>query len=250
MIASTQCYRWVLDNLLSSYDRVYATGELMPGGLPTDAIKCVIRGHLQSTQTWSTGIWLSVTRDSGPLTAANLNSIAAALEPALATFATTMESFLGGEGQIDALSLYYYLEGELDATLVSDLAVGPFVGTVGGAIHSTRDALVTSFLTGFSGASMRGRSYFPLQACTLGSDQQVSAGNTGTISGAYATLLSTWNGLNLNADNLIEQVASVASHTKNLITPIVTCRTDSLVDTQRRREDKLSSLHTEAHAVT
>lgn len=222
----------------------------MPGGLPTDAIKVVIRGHLQSSQTWSTGIWLSVTRDSGPLTAPNLNSIVANLEGGLATFAATMEPFLGAAGTIDGLSAYYYQLGEVEAELVSDAAVGPYVGSAGGNVHSTRDALVTSFLTGFSGASMRGRSYFPLQACTLGSDQQVSASNTATISGAYATLLTTWNGLNLNPDNLIEQVASVASHTKNLITPITTCRTDSLVDTQRRREDKLTSLHTESHAVT
>jgi hypothetical protein len=227
--------------MLTAYHAVMADRV----GLNTDALKIVFRGTIQGTQSWSTALFMAIQTDSGNLTATNLNTIAGHLS----TPSSTLWTSIAGVGwrsttSFNEISVYYYPTGEPDPTEVSNLSVTAVVGGLTSATLSPRDALVASFLTGLSGRSYRGRSYAPMGGLPLGTDQQAPLVATTGLGNAWKVFIDAVNSANWNDGNVLAQVASVASFTRGITTPITTVRVDSLVDSQRRREDKFTSLHT------
>lgn len=214
-------------------------------------IKIVINGRIRSVQDWSTSVWLLPTVTADFLTQANLNIICGAVEPLVNTWWTALKTYVQANVDYRGISAYLYNPGSTKADLVAQTVRTPVVGGGGGPTLPAYCSLVASYRTSLPGRSGRGRSYFPLTSAALGSgDLQAPAATAQAVSNAYAAMLTSINSANPTGSGTTKLECVVASFTKGLATPITGIVTDTVPDTQHRREDKLGATAVTSAIVT
>lgn len=209
-------------------------------GVNIDMCKLVIKGHMMTSQTWSVGMWLACGVTTGA-TAADLDGALAGMDTMLNTWWTAIKAFNAPTVQYDASALYLVPAGSNAASLTSLRAHTAVVGT-GAAYTSPRQALVVSILSGHSGKSFRGRSYVPYTGQGASTNMQAANGTCDAYANAHAALLDSLRAYSVSALGGTLPVY-IRSEAKGIATPTVQVRCDSLIDTQRRREDKIGAAY-------
>lgn len=209
-------------------------------------MKLVIKGHMMSSQSWSVGHWLGVSTTGTP-TASDLDAWLAGLDSIIGTWWTAIKPFNAPTVQYDATALYFVPSGSSAATLTSLRPQTPVVGT-GAAYTSPRNSLVVSILTGHAGKSFRGRAYVPYTGQGASTNMQAANGTVDAYANAHKAL----------ADSLRSYAVGsvwgnspiyIRSEKLGIATPTTTIRVDSLIDTQRRREDKIGAAYSKTVAM-
>lgn len=215
-------------------------------GVNVDMIKWVIKGDINVSQTWSVGVWSEVVGTGSP-TAADLDAAVTAVLPLVATWWGSMKFFNSAGTRYTQLGGYYYPAGSAVATISSIKPVTPVVGT-GTFYQSPRNALVVSLLTGHSGRSYRGRAYVPMTAAQTDTTLQALATGVDSCALAHQTLLTALNAVSL-APHWGNAPTRVRSEKLGIASIITSIKVDSLIDTQRRREDKLTAIYSKTRSV-
>lgn len=204
-------------------------------------IRYSIGGLLVAGQRWSVTGGLGMVEGSAP-TNEEMSALADAI---LAAFKTQVwgtasatdktGTQVGSRGNVDQCRTYYVNAPAAPAIRVgiSTAAAAPGFGT---STAVPQVALVCTLLTGIAGRSYRGRVYLPAAQGTdaNGRINASSATNTATN---YANFLSA---IALVGGTIGDTVfPAVLSATQNDTTPITAVRCDNVLDTQRRRRDKV-----------
>jgi hypothetical protein len=197
-----------------------------------DHIELVAGGSLPGGERWSCGFTMAALPVVQPFdpTPAQLTTFAGHA-------ASDWADFFGTTGVLTSLSsgvtlgpvkAYYYPSGSSSATKQGQ---GTTAATgQGGVVLPNQCALVASLRSDFAGRSARGRIYLPLLAI----GPAVSGAVLNQIAGAVATLIGA---LNTDASTDFGNATGVCVGVAGSeITHVII---DNIIDTQRRRRDKL-----------
>lgn len=209
----------------------------------------VIKGTLGSAQTWSTGLWLAAPLVGGSFGVADQQAVSDALLGQANTWWGSMKAYQPADVHMTAVATYFYPSGSIVSTQVAESLVTSGGAGSAGDYLPLDACLVATFRTDVSGRSGRGRSYMPLTGVPLGSDHQATLTQCTNVANAYQAMLSGINALNETAHNIASLTCVVASFTKHQYNDITTVSVDSLVDVQRRRQDKVGATHVFSVAV-
>lgn len=206
----------------------------------TGAVKVVIRGQISTVQSWSIGFWL---QSSIAITQAGLSAVATG-GGAFQTYYTTnlktaLQNLMNANGGTTKIS-YYGFSGNTDTqtAFVEDPQVQAGSGS---GNCPPQSSLVATLQTAGFGRAYRGRMYVPCLGAALVSGQAPSASTSALANGLGNYFIA------FNAGGTY--VPSLASFSRSAFSQITNVRVDSIVDTQRRRRDKLAALITSNHAA-
>jgi hypothetical protein len=218
----------------------------VPGVSNEDQIKFVTYGDINGAQSWSFGIWTGVATTGTP-TSTDLNNALTVINTPLTAFWNTYKTKNLATVRLLGFKAYFYPTGSAVATLVAQQAITPAPGT-GTQGTSPRNALVVSLLTGSSGRSYRGRFYVPYTGVISGSNLQAVSSDVDAVANGAAALLGSMKTAALGGPwgNCPPRVRSEKLGLGLIVTSI---KTDSLIDTQRRREDKLSAAYFKTNTI-
>lgn len=203
--------------------------------------KVTLNGTLgaASEETWSCGLHFTAAEVMDPFEAqAAATEIASRLNTSWAAAAPNLRSLMSTRGTLRNVSVYSYANtGPAFASANAPLTT-PIAG-LNSATAPPQCAVVYSLLTGFAGASRRGRIYWPAP------NPEVDGSFKSTR--ARGSALDVINTAILIADAL-ETFApgawGVYSPTLDVVTPVTSVRAGDVIDTQRRRRDALTELYT------
>lgn len=211
----------------------------MPG-VSTTMIKFVPSGVIQGAQRWSTGLWCQVNTTGTPLPAdmvAALNAVVGLFD----TWAGALKQFWMPVTTYDRVSAYFYAAGATKSSLSAISTRTPVVG-IATIPLPPRNCVVTSLQTGFPGKSFNGRSYFPCTGSPLSALSQLGNTQVDLFPAAYKVLTNGLNAATLGGP-WTNAVLNVRSNATGVAHPVTQFRTDSLLDTQRRHEDKIAATY-------
>lgn len=201
--------------------------------------RIVIGGKIGSAQTWSIGVSVQNTGAIGPATPSTMAAVKTAVSDWWTAWTNQGTCGVSTDVTLESVSAYHYASGSSTADSIEEET---FTGLHGpsGTVLSPRDALVVTLKTGHPGASYRGRVYLPVCGATL-SNHQYQANTVDVAASAFATLLH-----DLNSATAPDKMIVAGKAGAQVITSV---SADSLVDTQRRREDKFGATANSSYAV-
>jgi hypothetical protein len=199
-------------------------------GIPAHSLRLVSSGLLPGGEVWNTGLWVSPV--DGIASFDDLVLAMAVPQSAFNTMWNVLKARWSAGVKAKTLFGYYYDGGEFgdSATFSAELPLDENEGT-GTPVMPNQCAVVASLRTGRSGQSFRGRMYLPLLKSGLGLNSEMDTFEPQAVSDAVATCVS--------AINAGPGPVAVVSVTQTVATPVTAVEVDSIIDTQRRRRNKL-----------
>ena len=200
-----------------------------------------LNGVTCDTEVFNTSLWFQsvVIADPCPSTNAQAAATLAAMTglASWAGFASAVVSGLPATGGLRSVTLYCYPGGGSHATAIATSAI-TVAGTGTGNVLSPQDSLVVSLRTAQAGRSNRGRMYLPWINDSLdATHHQTTSAKLVTINnGIKAWLNALTTAVITPAGN---GVFAVIANSLGQAPTVTTLVTDSLIDTQRRRRNKL-----------
>lgn len=207
--------------------------------LATAVYEVVISGMIETTQSWSTSFWMALIGGSA-MTQADLDSDATGIAALVHTWAVSLEAYERPTVTFNEVKVTFYEAGAITPTLVSVPVFSTVTGNASVAGLPTQCAVVHTLKTNRPGKSGHGRMYVPLTCIAqMDGDGQVQGSNVSSLSTSLAGLFTA---LNASAPaNGGSFAVSVVSWTHALITAVSRVVVDSVVDTQRRRRNKIGA---------
>lgn len=198
--------------------------------IPDFAVKVVFLGALPGGESWSTSFWLSVDH---ALAQTDLTNTLQEVDTAFAAGGGAYAGLkLVNPAQVTIATLLgYQYQGGTKAAVQAQYASTYVPGSVT-ADKPNQTALVCSLRTGMPGRSHRGRMYLPFLSGSMGNNGLTSSANVLTIAQGLATSFGTINGSGFGK-------VCVCSQSRSAMFPINQVIADHVLDTQRRRRDKL-----------
>lgn len=201
-------------------------------------------GRLVAAQRWSIGFSFfdgqeDATVPSAPIMAAFAQQmyadfISAAWSTATAP-ATPISARISTDGNLDQCRAYAYaVTGAATAGTVG-VSTGAAVAGTSAPTMPPQVAIVASLRSDFPGRSNRGRVYIPNRTAVLSANGQVTASVCTGVATAIANFLSLARTRTINGRPIIPIVDSSTTTDSEIVRVTV----DSVLDTQRRRRDKL-----------
>lgn len=147
-----------------------------------------------------------------------------------------LKSAIGITSTVDRVRCYFHPDTGQPAT-VSAVSLGAPVAGSGACTKPPQCALVVSLLTGRPGRSYRGRFYWPAITQAMTASGKWGGTSTTTLANAFkALLLESVAGVGTGEQAMRVVVASAATGD---LTAVSSVRVGDVVDTQRRRRDKM-----------
>lgn len=210
-------------------------------------VKLTLGGRLVGAQRWSVGVNLDAA-DTPPL-AADLSAFATqaftdfntAAWSTATSGATALRALASSSATLDQVRAYYYPDGSAVATRIGASTNSAVAGT-GSITVPPQCSLVVSTLTGVAGRSNHGRMYLPCLSVSVGTTTGLM---TAPTTAAVATSVANW--LSLLRTRAIAggaPLTPIVSSTTGLSYIITAVRCDDVIDTQRRRRDKVAASST------
>lgn len=196
-------------------------------------VKTVISGVLVGGEQFAFGFQANLGSSAGQLALTQYNGVVSgSLTGNLLT--TTIKALLPSTTRFTTVTSYLYTGGST-ASLVAQNAGINTAGTGTTSPMPNQCAIVVSLLTGIPGRSTRGRAYFPgwTGDQIIASTGQLSSTSSGQLAAAWGAFLSGVKDTTNGAPPV------VASSLHGTVTPIVQVAVDTIIDTQRRRRDKM-----------
>lgn len=208
-------------------------------------IRLVHAGGISGGQTWSTGLSLWTDSVASPT---ELAAFCASVSPLFASFwasAGGPSQYNPSECTVKSLHAYSYDAGATKATAEGSV----IMSLTGTGVRSLpyQCAVVHSLRTGYGGRAGRGRCYFPIGISAALTTGQLDSSFTATLATQFAGYLTALNALVIPATNNGVSVVSLLRATEPI--KVAAVEVDSVVDTQRRRRDKIGATSTGYHLV-
>lgn len=186
----------------------------------------------------------------GALSEDNCNAIAAALAAEVPTANKTARlAMIYSDQAYDLVSVYYYATTPNDpASVVAHAAITGFVGA-GTGQQSLQQAMCVTTLTGYSGASNRGRMYLPAAGYNLTGHRFTSGQTDQGALVAQSFIQDNFNTIMLHSP-VTQGTAVVFSAKLGTGRAIKYVSADNRPDTQRRRAASLTSTYAKLLTVT
>lgn len=213
--------------------------------LTTPFIRLVHSGLIAGQQTWSFGIGVEVPNHHVD---SDLQTWLTAVDGLLATYMAATggaTTFWSSDTTLAALTAYMYPAGQSKPDVVSKKVISRSVGTARTVPYQL--AVVHSLIGGTAGRNTRGRVYLPLGTSGALSLGQVSNTTCANMATAFAAYLTGINATTIAGDPVQCSVGNPASSAGPF--RIGTVIVDSVVDTQRRRRDKIAKTAVGTHTV-
>lgn len=214
--------------------------------------RIVVGGILCQAQRWSIGVNLSIGDLNVPSPAQMTTfaeSVRALFDADVWSGAVSFKTLASSTATLDICHAYYSASGHVPPPYqVSGDSTGASVPGTTTRTFPPQAAIVATLRTDQSGRSARGRVYLPMGNGSF-------AVNTGTLSTSLAAtatglaaFLTAVNGSSLAGNTVSCSVQSNVTSTPTLL-PIRRVTIDNVVDTQRRRRDKIVATVTAAGTV-
>lgn len=197
---------------------------------PNPVVNIVFSGSMPGGERFAWGLWADC---DIPLTQADANTTAAAVQAAFASNNTNLLSLASTNTAYNLVTLTWFNASGL-AIKKATQTLGGVVGT-GTVVHQTQSALVVTLITDIAAASYRGRIYLPADGAVLTLGQRTAAQTTATATSIAALLTA----INTALPGAGAQLGVYSSKLVN-VQPIIAVRVDSRMDVQRRRADKIT----------
>lgn len=201
---------------------------------PARSLRMVAVGDLPSGETWNTGLWALT---DAPITSyADLVLSLAVPQSAFNDLFAFLHDFWSATTQARELRAYYYSGGEFGSVAEFSATVPLDANTgAGSPILPDQCTPVASLRTGRAGRSYRGRMYLPYPKLALTAAGQMGSSAADDLATAVAACITAINGGGM--------AVSVVSATQASAVPVTNVLIDTVVDTQRRRRNKISPTH-------
>jgi hypothetical protein len=202
-------------------------------------LKIVIGGQLIESQGWSIGITTRAPSGFSPsdLATGAQQAYADFLSAAWSTAASgtvPLSSFIGTAGNVAGAKVYFYSTGATQALGVGASSGAAVAGT--NTVSSPPQcALVASLLSGYGGRDNRGRIYVPHVGRAVG-----TTGRSNVVPVQFATTIANWLSLMRTRSINGQPTIPIIGSANGAGLDITQVRADNVVDTQRRRRDKIS----------
>lgn len=206
-------------------------------------LRLSVVGTLQGNQTWSFSIATNApaSTTAGDVAAYAVQAYTDFLSAAWNTSATgtvALKTLVLSADSVTGVRAYWHANDAGPASITGASTAAAVAGT-GISPSPPQCALVASLLTGFSGRSNRGRIYLPYTGGGV-----AATGRASKDPGQVATTVANWLSLvrtrSLGATATLPIVHGVNGNGF----PITAVRVDNVVDTQRRRRDKITATAT------
>lgn len=207
--------------------------------IPANTARIVFRGALDGGEIWESGFWV---HGSVPTSNDNAEGLAgAALGLATSTdnsgaLHTCAEDLWDAFTNVSEATCYSYPNGGIAAEYIGTNTQTPLVGSGAGRCPN-QIALVISLRSAAAGRRNRGRMYMPATGPTLSASGQVSPSVTAAVCSSWANFFGDWNALSGNP-----QVSVVSRIGAGAVAPVTRVAVDSVLDTQRRRRNKVTAV--------
>lgn len=209
------------------YNRVHIDGQL---GLSSERFSCSV--------AFATPLFQA--EDDPALLAAAANGILAAFEPGTG-WPGTLRTMIGADSRIEKVRIYHHPAVGADADVSAESTGAAVIGS-GTIINDFTAAMCVSLSTGRPGRSYRGRFYWPFLTATTtsGGRINVTSVTSAARASAFAQMLQAIAG---EFSGFPEFRPMVVSETLGVLTPVSAVRCGDVLDTQRRRRDKLNETY-------
>lgn len=210
--------------------------------------RLVVGGLIQGVQGWSYGITLDI-GNSGTGADAQAFAVQAYTDFLTSAWNTTspgavaLKSLMTSGDQVTGVRFYDYPALGSPARVVGASTAGSQAGT-GSNYQAPQVAVVASLLTGLAGRSNRGRIYIPYTGGQVNATLRLS-----TTPSAIATTVANWLSLLRTRTYAGSPVTPIVASATGSRPQIQTVRVDNVLDTQRRRRDKILSTNTGSAAL-
>lgn len=203
---------------------------------PAKTIKTVIGGTIGAQEIFAFGFQLDGSNVSGQVDLDGVNGACVAALTNNFLVSATLDLFAQAV-TFDSVRNYLYTGGTT-ASLVSESTGINKHSAVAQVALPNQCAVVVTLETGTPGRSHRGRAYLPpVNINALRQDGQLLSSACTQLANSFASMLKA-----LHDDPAPVGRPVVASATKGSMTTVNQVRVDSIVDTQRRRRNKLLPL--------
>jgi hypothetical protein len=203
-------------------------------------VRIVLSGALAGGEQWSCSFAIM---NGGVTSQANLQVIVDNVATAAASTGSlnSLVAASGANGMtLTRITGYYYVApGPATFTAFHDVT-----GVVGATTDKLPNqcAMVVTLLTGLPGRGNRGRMYWPFPTAII-TASHASNGNCDTIANAFKTFFQAINGGGGGYS------VAVASSTHSAMHAVTAIKVDNVVDTQRRRRDKLAATYSNQQSI-
>lgn len=208
--------------------------------ITANSLRLVMVGTLPGGDAVNTGFW--VRPETPPESLEDLILEMAVAQTAVNQWLSDSSGDRFGQAWTE-LRGYYYQGGEFgsNATFVASLPIDTSPGSASGLHLPDQIAVVASTRTGLAGRSYRGRMYLPLNGLVIQP--------TGQLSQTQVDAIRTYTTALLSACLAGSLTPVIVSATQSSAVPITTVVVDSVMDTQRRRRNKLVPVATSTGVV-
>ena len=201
-----------------------------------DYIRLGIKGTLPGGEAWSVNPTFDAFNSYQGIDASELNAVALAVRAV--SVPAVLRNLLSSAADITS----FRVEGRNSAT---DLVMAAEAAPSGGAISGTgspskpyQTSIVASLLTGFAGASNRGRLYWPALGAVIGTNLRLSTPTPAAFAEAMANYLTAIQGAISGVAGFSDSTLVVYSPTTGTKRVVTEISVGDVLDIQRRRRDK------------
>ena len=214
--------------------------------------RIVLGGIAAQAQRWSIGVNLAVTDVAVP-TPAQMTSFAEAVralfDADVWSGAVSFKTLASSTATFDICHAYYASAGAPPPPYqVSGDSTGASVAGSTGRTFPTQCAIVATLRTDQSGRSARGRVYLPMGNGSFAVGTATLSTSLAATATGLASFLTAVNGASMGPNSVTASVQSNVGSSPTLL-PIKRVTIDNVVDTQRRRRDKIVATVTAAATV-
>lgn len=205
-----------------------------------------IDGTLGVSERWSVGICFAKDPQGGLVTATQLETWLAGVESYLVSLPTTnsLRTMLGSAGKITQARAYYYPASGPAVQSSTNVFSSP-IGQSSTTTKPPQCALAITLQTQVQSPAGRGRIYWPCLTGTI-NDSTLKVSGIGSPAQDFAAFLAAVSDA-AGADGPL--FPSVYSPSTDSVTPVTFVRAGDVLDTQRRRRDKLVETYNTAPVV-
>jgi hypothetical protein len=215
--------------------------------IPPGVVHVVFGGALPGGEVWESGFWTMGNVPTSNATATELAALWIAQLKATDGSGGFYQSRIiaGATTSLNYVNVYCYVTGGSTADFIGNATTAAVVGT-GTNACANQNALVVTLRTAHAGRRFRGRMYLPATGVTTSTATgQLPDAAILPVATGWGVCFSDWNASGDNGTICV--VSRVGAGTATAVTEVTV---DSIVDTQRRRRNKLIAAFAEAHAVT
>lgn len=212
--------------------------------LPIPSIRLTWGGSLPAGDVWQCGLTVGVLASPDNTTQATMQSVANQFQARVATYMTGSGAgtLLSTGGSVTRVRAYHVPASSNAADLVAAATFTAYNGIGSGATLPNQCALVVSLRSTNPGRKGRGRFYLPALNPSV-VNGRMNTPTPATVASATKTFL---DGVNADLATLSAGYRLIAG-TSTL--PITTIVVDDIIDTQRRRRNKVIAVNTGTAAL-